>query len=315
MQTKINHLLGAALSLLVTFGFTHRAAAQEHMVFYAPAVATIVSQRTHTVSYQTNMQIFSMNVDGTAVKQLTTGNENANFPRWRPGQTHILFHRGGYIYVMDANGGGIFAVAADWGDVGSDWSPDGSMICYVARSPSPPGPLGLFIVSVDPSAKGNKKVGTPVCVSQGDFYGPAWSPDGTRIAFSDQLTGLQPPGPRLRVLDLATGIKTTLDLNHSLLPSWSSTGNRIAFVSGGDTGSYWQLYIANADFSGITQVTDYNISVLWPTWSPDDTQIAFRLGSGRPGPPPDGAAIYKLTLATGELTLLQEKGDHPDWRP
>jgi len=310
-KNKIKILFGAALLLLVTFGFTHRAAAQEHIVFYAPAVATIVSQKTHTVSYQTNMQIFSMNVDGTAVKQLTTGNENSNFPRWRPGQTHILFHRGGYIYVMDANGGGTFAVAADLGDVGSDWSPEGSMICYVARSPSPPGPYGLFVVSVDPSAKGNKKVGTPVCVSQGDFYGPAWSPDGTRIAFSDQQTGLQPPGPRLRVLDLATGIKTTLDLNHSLLPSWSLTGDRLAFVSGTNPTGYWQLFIANADFSGVTQVTSYNNSALWPTWSYDDTQVAFRIGTGQNG----DAAIYKLTFSTGELTLLRDKADHPDWRP
>jgi Tol biopolymer transport system component len=169
-------------------------------------------------------------------------------------------------------------------------------------------------VSVNPSAKGNKKVGTPIHVSDGDFYGPAWSPDGTRIAFSDQQTGLLPGGPRIRVLDLATGTKTTLDMAHSLLPSWDSTGNRLAFVSGANT-TYWQLYVMNADFSGLTQVTDYNISVLWPSWSYDDTEIAFRLGSGKAGPPPDGAAIYKLTFATGELTLLRDKSDHADWRP
>jgi Tol biopolymer transport system component len=109
------------------------------------------------------------------------------------------------------------------------------------------------------------------------------------------------------VLDLATGTKTTLDMAHSLLPSWTPTADQLAFV--GDTttntNGYWQLFIMNADFSGLTQVTDYNIPVLWPTWSPDGTQMAFRLGSGRAGPPPDGYSIYKLTLATGELTLLR----------
>jgi TolB protein len=172
-------------------------------------------------------------------------------------------------------------------------------------------------VSVNPSAKGNMKVGTPVHLSDGDFYGLAWSPDGTRIAFSDQQTGLQPPGPRIRVLDIATGEKATLDLNHSLLPSWSPNGTQLAFVSGSTANAdgYWQLFIMNADFSGLTQVTDYTISVLWPTWSPDGTQVAFRLGSGKAGPPPDGAAIHKLTLATGELTSLRDNGDHPDWNP
>jgi Tol biopolymer transport system component len=165
-------------------------------------------------------------------------------------------------------------------------------------------------VSVDPSAKGNKKVGIPTCVSQGDFYGPAWSPDGTSIAFSDQQTGLLPGGPRIRVLDLATGAKSTLDVANCLLPSWSSTGDRLAFVSGANT-TYWQLYIMNADFSGVTQVTSYNNSVLWPTWSYDDAQVAFRIGTGQNG----DASIYKLTLDTGELTLLRDKADHADWRP
>jgi Tol biopolymer transport system component len=311
MKTKINHLLGAVLSLLVTFGITHRAAAQnERIVFYAPVIATNQSRGGHTASYTTNNQILTMNVDGGDVRQLTTGTENCYFPNWCPEQTHILFHRGTALYVMDANGAGTFAVATAR-RVGADWSPNGRMVCYVGDSPSPPGPSGLWILSVDLSAKGNKKVGTPVCVSQGDFYGPVWSPDGTRIAFSDQSTGLQPPGPRLRVLDLATGTKTTLDLNHSLLPSWDSTGERLAFVSGADTGGYWQLYIANADFSGVTQVTSYDNSVLWPTWSYDDRQVAFRIGTGQNG----DASIYKLTLDTGELTLLRNKADHPDWRP
>jgi Tol biopolymer transport system component len=308
----IKPLIGAVLSLLVTFGLTHSAAAQsgsDRIVFYAPVTATNVSRGGHTVSYTTNNQIMTMNEDGTDLRQLTTGTENSFHPSWRPGRTHILFHREGTLNIMDANGGGTFAVATAY-RVGSDWSPDGKMVCFVGDAISPPDPLGLWIVSVDPSAKGKNKVGTPVLVSEGDFYGPAWSPDGTRIAFSDQLTGLQPGGPRIRVLDLATGTKTTLDMAHSLLPSWDSTGNRLAFVSGAST-TYWQLYIMNADFSELTQVTSYDNSVLWPTWSYDDTQVAFRIGTGQNW----AASIYKLTLGTGELTLLQEKGDHPNWAP
>src|SRR5262245_13385964 len=224
MKNKINTLLEVALFLLVTFGITHSAAAQQRIVFYAPVIATNVSRGGQTISYTTNHQIMTMNVDGTDVRQLTTGPTNSIFPSWRPGRTHLLFHRAGAVQVMDANGAGTFTVTTVRGTVGSDWSPDGKFICYVGNAASPPGPLGLWIVNVDPSAKGNKKVGTPMHISDGDFYGLAWSPDGTRIAFSDQQTGLVPPGPRIRVLDLATGEKTTLDMNHSLLPSWNSDG-------------------------------------------------------------------------------------------
>jgi hypothetical protein len=39
--------------------------------------------------------------------------------------------------------------------------------------------------------------------------------------------------------------------------------------------------------------------------------MAFRIGTGQG----EDAAIYKLTLAIGELTLLREKADHPNWNP
>ena len=45
MKTKINTLLGAVLSLLVTFAFTHSATAQDRIVFYAPVIATNISKK------------------------------------------------------------------------------------------------------------------------------------------------------------------------------------------------------------------------------------------------------------------------------
>ena len=310
MKTEYKHLLGAALSLLVTFGLTHGAAAQDRIVFYAPVIATNVSKGGRSVSYTTNNQVLTMNVDGSDVRQLTTGTENCYHPAWRPGKTHILFFRkndsGSDLYCMNADGSGAFVIATGTGTAGADWSPSGDQVCYPGRDAT--GQWGLLVVSVDPSVKGKNKVGTPVLVWEGSAYGPAWSPDGNRIAFSSYPTG---GTPYLTVLDLTTGVETTLDLAHSLLPSWSSDSTRIAFVSGAGTTNYWQLYIINADLSGLTQVTDYNNSALWPTWSYDDSQVAFRIGTGQNG----DAAIYKLTLGTGELTLLRDKADHPDWRP
>lgn len=307
--TKINHLLGAVLSLLVIAGFTHDAAAQGDIVFYAPVVATNISKKG-VVSYSTNRQVLTMNADGSNVRQVTFGTQDSYHATWRPGRTHILFFRKNAtstdLCCMNSDGSGVFVIATGTGGSGADWSPDGNKVCYPGHDAL--GQWGLVVVNVDPSARRNK-VGTPVLLWSGSTYGPAWSPDGNRIAFSSYPTG---GTPYMTVLDLTTGTASTLDMAHSLLPSWDSTGNRLAFVGGANL---WQLYVMNADLSGLTQVTDYNISVLWPSWSDDDTQIAFRLGSGKAGPPPDGASLYKLTLATGELSLLRDNADHPDWRP
>lgn len=308
MKLITNSLLGAVLALLVTFGFIHRAAAQDRIVFYAPVIATNVSKKG-TVSYSTNNQVMTMNADGSDVRQVTSGTQDSYHPSWRPGRTHILFFRKNGtsidLYCMNADGSGAFVVAASTGGSGADWSPAGDQICYPGRDAT--GHWGILVVDVDPSARRNK-VGTPALVwSGGSAYGPNWSPNGNSIAFSSYPTG---GTPYITVLDLTTGTANTLDWAHSLLPSWSPDG-RIAFVSGAGTTNPWQLYIMNPDFSGLTQVTDYATSVLWPTWSPDGTEMAFRIGTGQNG----DFSIYKLTLATGELNLLREKSDHADWNP
>jgi Tol biopolymer transport system component len=307
MKTKIKILLGASLFLLITLGLTRSAAAQtDRMVFYTKVIATSVSKRG-VVSYTTNRQVMTMNVDGSDLRQLTTGTQDSVVPSWRPGKTHILFRREGTLLVMDANGAGTFAVATVIPGTAADWSPDGNRICYVAPRADGHG-IALWIVAVDPAARRNK-VGPPMLVREGDCFAPVWSPDGTRIAFSDQNTGLLPVGPRIRVLDLATGDVSTHADMQGLLPSWSPDGNHIAYC-GGLTSGEMHLWIMNADFSGATQITSLDKPVLWPTWSPDGSQMAFRMGTGQ-----NDAAIYKLTLGTGELTLLREYADHPDWAP
>lgn len=312
MKAKINNLLGAVLSLVVFFGLTHGAAAQ--------STARIAFQQKVTVKKPASVsQIFSMNSDGTGVAQLTSAGTHAMHPSWSPGQQYIAFGRDNTLFVMEAigeaTGGRTFAVVPA-SNFGSDWSPDGSRICFLGTSAVG---YGVWIVDVN-AATGD--VGTPVRVREGECFWPAWSPDGTRIAFcySDDGGTTQ----IVKVLDLASGAEISFGVgptgSYDFSPRWSPDATQIAF-SGvvtftktsrngkQTTGSANEIFIANADGTGIAQVTNFKSFSTSPAWSPDGPAIAFRSDfSGT-------ASIYKMTLGSGVMTLLRSGGTAPDWAP
>ena len=97
--------------------------------------------------------------------------------------------------------------------------------------------------------------------------GPAWSPDGTQIAFE--------LGGEIVVIGAAGGTPVNLT-NHPALdmcPAWSPDGSRIAFAS--DRDGQAELYLMNSDGSGLVRVTQGVGFVGHPAWSPDGAQLAF----------------------------------------
>jgi len=303
----IKTLLGAVLSLLVTFGLTHSAAAQTRIAFSAD----VTNRKTH----QTSHEIFSMNSDASGVVRLTSTSGSSAFPAWSRNQTYILFHRAtpveSTLYVMEANGeingGRTFAVGPASG-TGHDWSPDDSMIVFEGTSDVG---YGLWIVGVNADTG---EVGTPTLARAGNCYAPSWSPDGIHIAF------VTPGGPGtiIKVLDLTTGTETAGFGGNQ--PSFSPDGSKLAFMAPGPvtttskgkttTTWYYEIFIANADGSGITQMTTVQSDLVgFPKWSADGTQLAFRNKVSGVN------WIYKLTLGSGAVTSLYKGGVTLDWAP
>jgi Tol biopolymer transport system component len=60
-------------------------------------------------------------------------------------------------------------------------------------------------------------------------------------------------------------------------PSWSPDGKRIAFMSQtwDVAGGNYEIFVMNADGSGVTRLTNFEGDDGWPAWSPDGTRIAF----------------------------------------
>src|SRR6266550_1874996 len=106
---------------------------------------------------------------------------------------------------------------------------------------------------------------------------PAWSPDGTQIAFEsdggDIYTMNADGSGVFRVTSRISG-------GPNQFPSWSPTGEQIAFTSLRDANA--EIYVINVDGTGEKRLTNDGEggwaipNDWWPSWSHDGKQIAFQ---------------------------------------
>ena len=106
--------------------------------------------------------------------------------------------------------------------------------------------------------------------------------------------------------------RLTADVAGSLSrePAWSPDGRRITFATERDGDS--EIYVMNADGSGVTRLTDNGIRDGEPTWSPDGRRIAF--ASERDG----GPEIYVMNADGSDVVRLTDNSAldrSPAWSP
>ena len=107
---------------------------------------------------------------------------------------------------------------------------------------------------------------------------PAFSPDGTKIAFASVRNG--ETDLEIYVLSLASGALTKLTNNTAddREPTWSPNGQAIAFRSARDGNN--EIYKMTASGGSQTRLTANADSEFAPAWSPDGAEIAYqRFGS------------------------------------
>ncbi len=135
--------------------------------------------------------------------------------------------------------------------------------------------------------------------SKEPIISPAWSPDGTRLAY----VSFEAKKPVVYVHSLATGQRNVAAnfKGSNSAPAWSPDGRRLAVVLTKDGQS--QIYTVNADGSGVQRLASSSGIDTEPSWSTDGW-IYFT--SDRGGSP----QIYRVPGGGGEAQRVSFEGSY-----
>lgn len=155
---------------------------------------------------------------------------------------------------------------------------------------------------------------------------PAWSPDGTRLAFTTDI-GTQYPGlytlnpNTTRQPSQATRLNSRLDFSQQTVerPSWSPDGTRIAVANfSGTRNGKGQIWSYNLENGRWTELTDSEDGAYDPAWSPDGAWIAFTMRRSTSHDiyvVPTDAELWEDTHPTPIRLTSDGKSRTPAWSP
>src|SRR5215207_8419537 len=260
--------------------------------------------------------LWVMDAEGTNQTNLTkTPDTNEGQPAWSSDGTRIVFTSdqeevGGFsdIWVMDADGTNQTNLtktpdtpdADNFHEYQPSWARSGTQIVFVREIPGQviSEQSDIFVMDTDPTTDDANNL-TQTDASEIE---PAWSPDGTKIAFAGvrnqgwEIVTMDPNGQNEAIL---TG--DSFD-GEDRGPDWSPDSTKVVFQksdnSGGTGGDPWEIWAVNRDGSGDTNLTNHPSYDMGPSWSPDGSEITFTSTRNRTEDDPSRTDIFTMPAPT-----------------
>ena len=243
-----------------------------------------------------NTDIYVMDAKGQNQTQLTFNTDREYEPVFSPDGLKIAFNRDSYcgrnVWVMNADGSNQTSVSPGTGYV---WSPDSKKLAYNFNN-------SIYISNSDGS---NKKQLTTL--GYPGNYSPAWSPDGTRMAFI-AVDGSGKYDLYTINVDGSNRQRLTNSLATKYEVVWSPNGAWIAY-SHHDGSRLEKVFAIHPDGTGLIQLTTQDASYYDLSWMPDSNKLVSVLETNL------GSSIYLLDPNGGAPTRVTNNGTAFDWGP
>ena len=236
------------------------------------------------VAYEYGHGIWVMNADGSAKREITDGSAGTDEdPAWSADGTRIAFSRGGDIWSMNADGSAQRNLTNTPNNQEFDpaYSPQAERIAYTRTGCQVPSGGGTCVYAMNSDGSGQADLGAddlvPGCPDNAprDFdtvgRAPAWSPDGTKIAFSGPTNCPHTLGVDIWTMNADGSGKRNLvgdEGTNETRPAFSPDGREI--VSESDRDSSWpELYtMSSLDGSAMRRLTANSTWDIDADWQP-----------------------------------------------
>jgi Tol biopolymer transport system component len=262
-------------------------------------------------------ELYVARADGSGLRQLTHTGSYAGSPSWSADGTRIAFYQAAFddvirisdprrwrattdVAVVDVATGRVSVITTGPGE---KWSPrwvSSDRIGYTSGGPG----RGLEFTSGPAGPRG-------------EFWNPDWSADGRRLVFFRDIGQNWPPVTPTPSRDPEFALLRT-----GLFPTFSPTGDRLAFTTGLAALSHNGLMVASVDGSNRWLIfDDRERNTVAPAWSPRGDAIAFGIGGAFQGSLGVGRQRSNIAIVRPDgtnLTLVtrtEGNDGFPAWSP